>query len=450
MPAETSNNASALSRSTSDEQSFAKANEAIAIRPKRGKMTLLSRRIFNALVYHSQRQGVDRPVYSLALSELIGDARFNSNNTELLKSHLRDMQATTIEWSTGGAGTSRWTSTQLLGTVHIEEQGRGHACIISWKYSDEIKERLVKPVQYTRILLEMSSQMRSYPAAALYELGARYLTSPSRLTMREDVLWWAAVLTGRSDLKEVEYRFFKRDTIVKAMAEVEALCDAFSLELIEHKRGRRIEELQFRVVPKPQRRFDAMDDPAHNVFDLELVGRLIALGIKTDEAQEIYAVTDEGLLRGAVEVAEQRQRNSSLPPLQSPAAYFRDALKKGYGGVTARAEKPQAALPPSQVLNEAERQQRIVEMWVNERAARAKAMYGEMMQDMQQETRTRFEVARLDHLASPIAKAWKKDGPASRLAATSFFRWLAEDTWPEEPTDKVMLDYALQKGVTGV
>ena len=53
---------------TPDEQSVAKANEAIAIRPKRGRLTLLSRRIYNALLYHSQRQGVDEPVYKLALS----------------------------------------------------------------------------------------------------------------------------------------------------------------------------------------------------------------------------------------------------------------------------------------------------------------------------------------------------------------------------------------------
>ena len=44
-----------------------------------------------------KRQGVDRPSYSILLSELIDDARFTSNNTELLKSHIRDMQATTIE-----------------------------------------------------------------------------------------------------------------------------------------------------------------------------------------------------------------------------------------------------------------------------------------------------------------------------------------------------------------
>ena len=36
-----------------DDQSVAKANEAIAIRPKRGKLTLLSRRIYNVFLYLS-------------------------------------------------------------------------------------------------------------------------------------------------------------------------------------------------------------------------------------------------------------------------------------------------------------------------------------------------------------------------------------------------------------
>ena len=67
-----------------------------------------------------------------------------------------------------------------------------------------------------------------------------------------------------------------------------------------------------------------------NVFDLELVGRLIAVGIKQSEAQDIYATTDEGSLRNAIHVVEQRLKNHALQELKSPQAYFRDALKKGY------------------------------------------------------------------------------------------------------------------------
>ena len=435
---------------------MAKANEAIAIRPKRGRLTLLSRRIYNALLYHSQRQGVDEPVYKLTLSELIGDARFNSNNTELLKSHLRDMQATTIEWSTSSSSLKRWVSSQLLGTVTIEEQGRGRPCMVTWRYPDEIKERLVKPHQYTRVLLEMSSQMRSYSAAVLYEIGARYLTSPGRLSMREDVVWWAAVLTGRSDIKEVDYRFLKRDVISKALAEIDALCEDFGLELIEHKRGRKIEEIQFRVVPKVQQRLGDISAANRNVFDLELVGRLIALGLKQDEAQDLYATTDEGQIRATLDHVDQRLRNAAMPGLKSPAAYFKDALKKGYAGVTAMEPapgthgQPPALAPPVAPLSEADRLRRIRELWENDRMGQARAVFAEMPQAMQGEVRTRFEAERLDQMAAPIARAWRRDGPASRVAATTFYRWLAQDTWPEEPTDRVLLDFALQQGVAGI
>ena len=53
-------------------------------------------------------------------------------------------------------------------------------------------------------------------------------------------------------------------------------------------------------------------------------------------------------------------------------------------------------------------------------------------------------------MAAPIARAWRRDGPASRIAGTTFFKWLAADTWPGEPTDKVLLDFVLQQGVAGL
>lgn len=432
-----------------DDQSLAKANEAIAIRPKRGKLTLLSRRIYNALLYHAQKQGVDEPLYRLTLTELIGDARFNSNNTDLLKSHLRDMQATTIEWSTSSSGLKKWMSSQLIGTVTIEEPGRGQPCVITWKYPDEIRERLVKPNQYTKVLLEISAQMRSYSAAVLYEIGARYLTSPGRLSMREDVIWWAAVLTGRSDIEEVDYRFLNRDVIKKALIEVDTLCDDFSLELIEHKHGRKVEQLQFRVVPKSQQPLGGMNDPNKNVFDLELVGRLIAVGLRQLDAQDTYATTDEGQLRAALDLVEQRMKNKTLSDLKSPAAYLRDALKKGYAAVATEAVGQGSAAKSTATLqlSQAGQLQRVRDAWDADQAAKAREMFKEMSDSQQGEVKTSFENTKLSNLASPIARAWRRDGPDSRIASSSFFRWLSETTWTEEVTDKKLLEFALTKSI---
>lgn len=436
-----------------DEQTLAKANEAIAIRPKRGRLTLLSRRIFNALLYHSQRQGVEKTSFELPLQDLIGDSRFNSNNTEILKSHLRDMQTTLVEWSTSASGYENWESSQLLGPVAITRTGRGHPCVVRWTFPDSVRERLVKANQYTRILLEMGAQMRSYCAAALYEIGARYLSSPARLTMRQDVVWWNAVLTGRSDVDKVDYRFLKRDVISTGLAEIEALCPDFTLELIEHRRGRKVEELQFRVVPKVQQRLTALDDPAQNVFDLELVGRLVALGLKQDVAQELYAATDEGQLRSAIEHVEQRLKQASLPQITSPAAYLRDALRRGYvGRSTVQTDKRAGEtarhrdVPPSRE----EQLDRVRYAWRADRVEQAQGMYEEMSPEQQGEWRSKFDTERLPTLPAPIAKAWRRDGPRSRIAGTSFFQWLADVTWPEEENEKTLFDFALSKGLVKV
>lgn len=426
------------------DQSVAKANEAIAIRPKRGKLTLLSRRIYNAFLFHAQRQGVDNPSYTIPLSELIDDARFNSNNTELLKSHIRDMQATTIEWHTSSGGLQKWTSTQLLGTVNISELGRGRACTITWTYPEPIRERLVKPAQYTRVLLEISSRMRSYAASVLYELGARYLTSPGGLTMREDLLWWASVLTGRSDIEKVEYRDFNRFTIKKALAELDALSEDFRMELIEHKRGRKVEELQFRVIRKPQATLTGFKDSAKNVFDLSLIERVVAIGLKRLEAQDLYAVTDEGVLRAAVDHVEQRMKHTGLEPLKSPAAYLRDALKKQYAGGAGEGGQASPVQPlPRQAL--AERLQQLREDWQYHKSVQAKSLFEEMPDAQQAEKIAAFEAERLPDLATPIAKAWRRDGISSRIAASTFYRWLATRMWPGDVTDKELLEFAMSR-----
>jgi hypothetical protein len=425
-----------------DEQTVSKANEAIAIRPKRGKLTLLSRRIYNVLLFHAQQQGVDQPGYTILLSELISDARFNSNNTELLKSHIRDMQATTIEWHTSAGGRQTWTSTQLLGPVRIDEPGRGQACSISWSFPEPIRDKLVRPTQYTRILLEVSSQMRSYAAAVLYELGARYLTSPARLTMREDIVWWASVLTGRSDITSVDYRILHRDTIKKALAELDTLSEGFRMEVVEHRRGRKVEELQFRVVSKVQQDVKSLQNVSGSVFDLELVERIVALGFKRGDAQDLYAVTDDGALRAAVEYVEQRIKSPSLAVVQSPAAYLRDALKKQYvDRMSANADKP----PAVQVSSTRDKLERLREEWGHHKMLEARQLFEEMPDPQQQELVARFDIERLPELASPIAKAWRRDGVASRIAASSFYRWMASVTWPGEVTDTELLEFAMSK-----
>lgn len=434
-----------------DEALVQKANESIAIRPKKGRLTLLSRRIYNALLYNAQQQGVDEQQYTLPLTTLIGDAHFNSRNVALLKEHIREMQTTLIEWNSVGTGEQRWTSSQLLGAVEIAERGSGYPVIISWSYPDKVRERLLKPTRYTRILLEVGAQMRSYAAAVLFELGMQYLTSPSRLTMREDLYWWASVLTGRSDIDKVDYRYFKRDVLRPALAEVEALQDEFTLELIEHREGRRVAELQFMVLRKTQTALGVTEE--RNTFDLVLVERLRKLGLKDEEADRLYSKTDEGLLRATVDHVEQRMRNSALAPLTVPAAYLRDALKKGYAAAAAPDGEKRAAPapiePPKPIAVKASVQS-IRDEWERAQARVAEEHFASLGADDRAEMQRHFEESQLAGMMEPIARAWRRDGPASKIASPIFFRWLARRSSQAEPTEKDLLEFAIAKGMLNV
>jgi hypothetical protein len=160
----------------------------------------------------------------------------------------------------------------------------------------------------------------------------------------------------------------------------------------------------------------------------------------------LYAVTDEGVLRAAVEHIEQRMKSTTLPALKSPAAYLRDALKKKYSGAgegSGPSENAEEAKAPKLTLNEKLRHLR--EEWHLYKAAEAKGLFAEMPDAGQTGYLAKFEVERLSELATPIAKAWRKDGINSRIAASSFYRWLALQLWPAEVTDKDLLEFAVTR-----
>ena len=139
-------------------------------------------------------------------------------------------------------------------------------------------------------------------------------------------------------------------------------------------------------------------------------------------------------------------KSSSLPALKSPAAYLRDALKRQYAGDGGDGAGEAATAPPPVARPSVnEKLQRLRDEWHHKRWTEAKSLYGEMPEHEQRAFVERFESERLGDLASPIAKAWRKDGVASRIASSTFFRWLASQMWPGEVSDTQLLEFAMTR-----
>lgn len=297
-----------------------KANEAIAIRPMTGEsLTFLTRKIYNTMLFHAQKQGADKKRYRMALRTITHGADFNSNDIGLVKEHLKKMRRTEIEWNDPGR---EWGIASLVSEAVIKKEN--DELILEWEYPSTIHQKLLLPSKYTPIALAHQAVMRTHAGLALLEICLRYETFVGGVTERRPWEWWYPVLTGNVESEartsqQYFYRYFKRDTLKAAMNEVNSLTD-FRVELIEHTRGRKVLDIQFRISKESQTGFD-FEAP---LFDISLVSRMLALGLKESDAQKIYSSHEENRVRAALNATERKLKSRSKP--DSPVAYFKSAL----------------------------------------------------------------------------------------------------------------------------
>src|ERR1700744_5484029 len=426
-----------------------KAVEAIAIQPKSGKITLLTRKLFNVLLAVAQQADESGDTYRALLSDIVANFAFDSNDTALVKEHLRRMVSVQVYGSTGTSSQKpgrKWGISTLIADAEILEDPATRRVCVEFSFAPKIKKKLLDPVQYARLSLQFQSQLRSSAGLALYEICVRYLTNPSHLTMRETWEWWRPILSGTPDTEagdeaKREYKYFKRDYLRPAIAEVNAVTNIF-VELIEHREGRRVAEIQFRVTERKQPMLALDEHP--NVFDSTLVDRMVKIGIPLKDAQTLYADSEENRIRAALQMTEQRMRSTSLPAVRSAAALFKDALKKGYAPPVEALPVPATVAVKSNGAPADDLKTRLLGEYSVYRRKEARALYEEQGESEQELARRTFEDDILPGLGTHMRDDWRKRGLDSKLGETSFFDWLARKTWGE-PTDGDLLAFTLNQ-----
>lgn len=109
-----------------DAREFRKTNEAIGLRVVEGSLTLLSRKIFNVMIYHAQEMklpGLNAPIdtpaakkyFWIPLIELARDAAYDSKDTRNLKDLLEKMQNIKLLME----NERQWTSERLVSSVTL-------------------------------------------------------------------------------------------------------------------------------------------------------------------------------------------------------------------------------------------------------------------------------------------------------------------------------------------
>ena len=433
------------SRSTSlstlesvDLKEFRKTNEAIGLRVVEGNLTLLSRKVFNVMMYHAQEMKepgrnapIDTPAskkyFWIPLSELARDAAYGSKDVQYLKQQLEDMQNIKLLME----NERQWTSERLVSSVTLvnPEGFNKHSGQVWFGYAfpPEVHEQVMAPSTYTRLSIVYQSSLKSGSALALYEICRRYATNPSKMTFIQPYEHWYGVITGNPISAEnlPPYKYFKRDTLKPAIAEINTLTD-INIDLVEHKNGRRVEKLQFRVLQNQQ---SQLEFPAPPVINSELIGRIVNFGFSHADASDLVAQHSDEAIRSAISRVEARKEAKGMSPLEAPAGYFRWALQD----ITKNPQQLALSAPKAQVGRQGAGPS-VMETFLSARAQDALAVYKQVDE---RERKKIFDVFRAANSSNTI----KFDkGIESAMVRSLFSSWYAKELWGE-PTAQALAQF---------
>lgn len=431
-----------------------KAVNTLAIVPKSARITTLGRKTYNVLLHQAQDQGLENHVFRAPLHTIITGLDFDSNDQGLIKKHLRAMVSTTVEWQspTTGEGSS-WNVSGLLAHARLSKEG-GQVWV-EWSYAVNLKQELLEPTVFARLRLEVISQLRSHAGVALYEICTRY--KEVGRTARQAWRWWYPVLSGNPATEKtatLEYRIFKRDTLKRAVAEINAITD-IDIELVEHKQGRSIDEIQFRITPKRQATL-ALARPAQPV-DLALIAQAQRQGIGDDMAEAMVQAHGEDAFRAGLESLARRAASSFPEPLRDPLRYLRALMPAEAAKVQKRAEEIEAQAAaqadpqsPAQRELQAKRRDRWRAEWTRRQHEKCAADIESLSPDRQRELEDGLRLTLQEANAHPsIIKRLATSGWQHPMVRQAMLRYFGAATYGEhwdQPTADQLLTVAAEMG----
>lgn len=420
---------------TRSELEIRKSNEAIGLRVVSGRLTLLNRKVFNVLMYHAQqirKLGQDAPIdtpaaqkyFWVPLSVLARNASYDSRDMQFLREQIEEMQDIKLLLETD----RQWTSERLIASVtFVNPKGlhsRTGQVWVGFAFPPEVHESVMQPETYTRLSIQYQGLLKSGTALALYELCRRYATNPSKLTSTYTVEHWYGLLTGNPMPEKAEdlpeYKYFKRDVLKNAIAEVNRITD-IEVELIEHKVGRRVQHLQFRVEFKPDRQNEAR---APFTIDLSLLEKLMGLGMTQQEASNVIGEYPEEKISQALAVVAARVNSANGAPVNSKVAYLRWALKSD-------AKLPEKKTEPRLRNGTASEGPSLLERFLAARAKLALDVFKEMDPDQRTSTYDQFK-SHTTGKRPPLEKALEHG-----VTRTALSLWYADVLWGEPTVQKL-------------
>ncbi|MBV1777391.1 replication initiation protein [Burkholderiaceae bacterium DAT-1] len=280
------------------------------------KLSLLGRRLVNALFFIAHRDAMETEIHSAPLDYFKWLANYDSNNHKYLKDCLREVQKTLIDIQIDNADLDtnheKWASIPYINEVYFTN-GKIHFSI-----PKKLRPTLQQPTSFTYLSLRMTNAFSSEYAHNLYERCAavKYIGHTP---------WWSVEefrrLTNTLDLASYdEFKELRRKVITPAITQINEFSDIkIALETRSVTGSKRIGALRFVIEDNKEGKYvlaKPLDEMLFNVLKEEF-------GLSNTEIAAISGQFDNEYIQSKVDFMRQRMLKKKI---EYPGKYFRKVL----------------------------------------------------------------------------------------------------------------------------
>jgi plasmid replication initiation protein len=358
-------------------------------------LTLLQRKISNALLYHAYKELLQKEEHEITIKQLCRLIGYSGNNHSAIKDALKGMLSTVIEWNvvSDTTGEEDWTASSMLASVSL----RGPICLFA--YSPRMKQLLHSPSMFGKINLFIQSRFKSSYGLALYENCIRYRGLPHTKWFEIDMF---RKLMGVPDDKYTIFRDFKRRVVDKSVEEVNTYSDLI-VEPDYVKDGRQVGKIRFLLKERAKKvRLGVPSEDAADELDT-LKNQLSKIfGLTTEQVEQVLSEYEPAFIMEKIAIIES-SKNYQEGRVHNLVGYFLSALKNNY-----QVEKSSAEVKLVRKIKETEQHlqqkesDRVLEQTRNEYQAYREAMIDEAVDALNQSEYTELLEAFHEHAATNI------------------------------------------------
>ena len=297
-----------------------------------GPLSLLERKLSNILLFNAYDDLLSRKYHKVRIPLLAEIAGYNSKDTGKLKTALKSLAGTLVEWNIlKSDGGEKWGASTLLASVEFDNG------ICTYEYSGNLAKKLSEPEIYGRISLEIQKSFTSSYTLTIYEFCSRY----KGILRKRNVAYtdWVDLelfkkMVGVDKVKSYEaFKELNRIVIKPSVDEINGTKRKYIgtdiLITPEYKKvGRKIHDIRFIIEECPQTSLPIEKSEYDEIRKTDLYLKLVEMGINDKGAILTIQSNSTEYVLEKIALAEDTERQGKIK--SSIAGYLKNAIDNDY------------------------------------------------------------------------------------------------------------------------